>query len=188
MRRLDHHLAGPHGEQPHRRHHHPRRHQARRRPRHGRRLLREPRRGLRPEEQGTVRLRRRRRRRAPLRRDAGRQPEPDHPCARAGRHPERVRQHQVRRGARLRAAAGGGAVHGYHRRAGGGVAAGDGGAGRQRRAVRRLRVHGEAIEDVVPLGGSAAHERRRRALRSIVPVWLRPPDTAVHILEGNCMA
>ena len=40
------------------------------------------------------------------------------------------------------------------------MAVGDGGAGRQRRAVRRLWVHGEAVEDVVPLGGLAANERR----------------------------
>ena len=40
------------------------------------------------------------------------------------------------------------------------MAAGDGGAGRQRCAVRRLRVHGEAVDDVVPLGGLAANERR----------------------------
>jgi len=51
----------------------------------------------------------------------------------------------------------------------GAVAAGHGGAGHQRRAVRRLRVHGEAGQDVVPVGGAAAHERRRRALRSPVP-------------------
>lgn len=74
-------------------------------------------------------------------------------------------------------------------RAGGGVAAGHGGAGRQRRAVRRLRLHREAVQDVVPVGGPAAHERRRCALRGCtVPVWLWNRDTAGHILEGYCMA
>ena len=40
------------------------------------------------------------------------------------------------------------------------MAAEDGGAGHQRRAIRRLWVHGEAVKDVVQLGGLAANERR----------------------------
>lgn len=62
------------------------------------------------------------------------------------------------------------------------MAARDGGAGRRRRALRRLWVHWKVVEDVVPIGGAAAHERRRHALRSIVPVWIRARDTTISIL------
>ena len=149
----------------------PLRDQVHRRPQHAGGLLGEP--GQRHLKR-QVRLRHRGGRRAALCRDVWRQPEPDDPRHGPLRDPERLQEHQVRGGAHLGKAAGGGAVHRHHGCVRGRLAARLGGPGRGRRAVRRLRVLREAGEDVVQVGGPAADERRRQALRPAVPVRVRP--------------
>jgi hypothetical protein len=121
---------------------------------------------------------------AAVRGDVRRQPEPDDPGAGAERDPVGVQGHQVRGGPHLRPAAGGGAVPGRHGRVRGGVAAGLRGPGRRRRAVRGLRVHGEAVADVVQVGGPAADERGRRALRPALPVRLRAHHRGHEMSDG----